>query len=415
MNTVSFYLPKHKQSNYIIVRIKDTVGHSYNIDTPLLMDTEKWNEKLQCPQNIYLKSSKNINRCLNRLKVRIYDYVKSIGENFSQEVAKQLIEKECTSGTPAYIKNSMLYHIKKYIDSRMHLITKSTYQRYIVFLRLLERFEGCRTKTFMIRDIKASFVKDLLKFGKKEKYNLSTLHRTIDFVKTVLRYLEKRGIRTFIYELELPKIRKESKVIILNEEELQKIKETEINEELETSKKWLFISCYSGQRISDFMNFCKSTIKHLKGKEYLSFSQQKTQKDILIPIHPEINMILSKNNYGFPKKLSLETYNRQIKDIAQLAGLDEMVYFNKRKGFRSSMVLIPKWQAISSHIGRRSFASNFFGKIPTALLMEATGHSSEDMFRKYVNATDLTRAQSLGKYFEENYTQLDSKSNIENG
>jgi len=31
-----------------------------------------------------------------------------------------------------------------------------------------------------------------------------------------------------------------------------------------------------------------------------------------------------------------------------------------------------KWKLVSSHIGRRSFATNHFGKIPTPIIMAAT-------------------------------------------
>lgn len=45
-------------------------------------------------------------------------------------------------------------------------------------------------------------------------------------------------------------------------------------------------------------------------------------------------------------------------------------------------------------IGRRSFASNFYGKIPTPLLMEATGHSTEQMFQRYISSTNTERTRS---------------------
>ncbi len=62
-------------------------------------------------------------------------------------------------------------------------------------------------------------------------------------------------------------------------------------------------------------------------------------------------------------------------------------------------MVIQKWEAITSHIGRRSFASNFYGKIPTALLMEATGHSTEQMFNRYISSADTERTRALMAYF----------------
>lgn len=65
--------------------------------------------------------------------------------------------------------------------------------------------------------------------------------------------------------------------------------------------------------------------------------------------------------------------------------------------------LVHKWEAITSHICRRSFASNFYGKIPTPLLMEATGHSTEQMFQRYISSTNTERTRSLATYLDEMY------------
>jgi integrase len=39
---------------------------------------------------------------------------------------------------------------------------------------------------------------------------------------------------------------------------------------------------------------------------------------------------------------------------------------------------------ISSHDLRRSFATNYFGKIETPILMQITGHSKETTFLSYI-------------------------------
>ena len=76
-----------------------------------------------------------------------------------------------------------------------------------------------------------------------------------------------------------------------------------------------------------------------------------------------------------------------------------------RIGYRTKDVDAEKWEILSSHIGRRSFASNFYGKIPIPLLMEATGHSTEQMFLKYINPMDEERMLSLGNYFDRMYEE----------
>lgn len=275
----------------------------------------------------------------------------------------------------------------------------------MVFLRLLERFEGYRTKHLLLKETNASFIREFLEFGETEAYCQRTIYRTVHFVKTVLNYLEKRGVRTYAYELELPKLRTRSNIVTLSEDELIHIKKMEVPKRLQAAKDWLMISCYTGQRISDFMNFDLGKVEILDGKKYLSFIQQKTQKNTFLPIHPAIQLIMAKNRLGFPAKLATNNYNTHIKEIAQLAGINKLVKIRKRRGFRAVESYVPKWEAVSSHIGRRSFASNFYGKIPTALLMEATGHSTEQMFKRYIADINTDRGKTLGTYLEEAYKE----------
>lgn len=37
--------------------------------------------------------------------------------------------------------------------------------------------------------------------------------------------------------------------------------------------------------------------------------------------------------------------------------------------------------------------------------MEATGHSTEQMFHRYINSVDTERTRSLGIYFEKSYKE----------
>lgn len=51
-------------------------------------------------------------------------------------------------------------------------------------------------------------------------------------------------------------------------------------------------------------------------------------------------------------------------------------------------------------IGRRSFATNNYGFIPTSLLFNVTGHSTEAMFLEYIGKTVTEKAIQLAEYFK---------------
>jgi hypothetical protein len=58
-----------------------------------------------------------------------------------------------------------------------------------------------------------------------------------------------------------------------------------------------------------------------------------------------------------------------------------------------------KNEVVSSPICRRSFATNYYGRIPTPVLMGITGHGTERMFLSYIGKTTYDNAHQMIEYF----------------
>ena len=99
-------------------------------------------------------------------------------------------------------------------------------------------------------------------------------------------------------------------------------------------------------------------------------------------INPLAIQFLTKD---FPKMYTPK-FNKQLKEVRKLAGITQMVTAQKHNGKikRKETGIFPKYAVIASHNLRRFFATNFYSKIPTALLMNLTGHSRETTFLKYI-------------------------------
>ena len=69
------------------------------------------------------------------------------------------------------------------------------------------------------------------------------------------------------------------------------------------------------------------------------------------------------------------------------------------KIYRKQSGIYKKHELVTSHIGRRSFATNFYGIIPTTHLMKMTNHSTEAMFLKYIGKSNKDLAKETFKYF----------------
>ena len=375
-----FFLSTNGKQKNILLNLNDTtLNKTYTFRTHLRILTDDWDSERQRPINIYLKKFKKLNAKLDSLKKELADHIRegrSQKKQLHQRLLARKIKAVCSGKNPELSENSLLHYMKWYIDIKKELVCHSTYKRYKVFYHLLERFEGFVCKKLYVEEINVDFIRDFMVFGKEEEYSENTIYRTIHFVKTILNFAERKGVRTCVRELELRRERQKREVVTLTENEISKIQQTEVPKELQPAKDWLLISCYTGQRFSDFMNFDYHKLQCIGEKMCLSFIQKKTKKDILLPLHPDVLNTVERNGNGFPKLLDIQHYNTYIKEIARLADLNVLVKARKRFGFRSKLVEAEKWEFLSSHIGRRSFATNFYGKIPTPLLMEATGHST---------------------------------------
>ena len=125
-----------------------------------------------------------------------------------------------------------------------------------------------------------------------------------------------------------------------------------------------------------------------------------------IPVHPKVKEILDKRNGEFPYMISDQKYNDYIKTVCELAEINQMVQGSKMMEtspnsgvFRKESKMYKKCELVTSHIGRRSFATNFYGKIPTTYLINVTGHSTETMFLSYIGKSNKDLALEIANYF----------------
>jgi site-specific recombinase XerD len=407
--TFEFFLPETGTLKNIHLSLTDTqINKTFTFRTSLRIHAENWDMEKQRPVNIYLKKFKRLNAKLDVLKKQLAEHIREKRlkkKQIQHRPLSILVKTICAGHSPELYDNSLLYYMQKYIEAKKELICHSTYKRYKVFFHLLERFEGFLCKRLYLDEINSDFIKDFMIFGREEEYSDNTIYRTIHFVKTILNFAERKGIRTAVRELEIRRDRQDKEIVTLTEGEILQIKNTEVPEELRATKDWLLISCYTGQRFSDFMSFSKEQLIKINNKACINFTQQKTHKKILLPLHPVVLHAINRNNDDLPPRLDILHYNQGIKKIARLANITKTIKARKRIGHRVKSVFIEKCEILTSHIGRRSFATNFYGKIPTPLLMDATGHSTEQMFLQYINPVDKDRILSLSTYFDKMYEE----------
>ncbi|WP_315820979.1 site-specific integrase [Paraflavitalea speifideaquila] len=155
------------------------------------------------------------------------------------------------------------------------------------------------------------------------------------------------------------------------------------------------IGCYTGLRVSDYNNIKPH---HIKGK-YIDLYQRKTGERVVIPIHNTVKTIIAKYGGQTPPKISDQKINQYIKEICKLAEITETIEKQQTKGGEKVASVLEKWQLVTSHTARRSFATNMTKQgIPIQLIMKITGHKKESVFLKYIKLSALEYAEILQKH-----------------
>lgn len=419
MATVNFLYRSKRPESFLTLRLLFRNEQDYVIGgkTKLKVSKEYWEtthkKNLKDIRDVEKRKTYNeVNSELTALQdFVIKEFDASNIELINKEWLNGALDKFYNSknGTERGIPNDLISYIDFYIDYRKNELDTKAIRRITVTKNKMERLQKYLGKTILIKEINEDFKNAFQEFSKKEQYSQNTQQRELVLIKTICFHARYLGLETH-YQLDKLMLKKQSiNHIYLTFEEIEAIKNVELqHDHLDNARDWLLISCYTGQRVSDFMRFTKDMIRIEDGKHLLEFKQQKTQKLMTIPFSREAREILSKRNGEFPRPISDQKYNDYIKDVCQLAGFHEKVEGKRRvniapegekKTYRDIVGEYEKWELVSSHIGRRSFATNYYGKVPTSYLINITGHSSERTFLNYIKKSNKDIALDAYQYF----------------
>lgn len=168
------------------------------------------------------------------------------------------------------------------------------------------------------------------------------------------------------------------------------------NPRLERVRDLFLIGAYSGLRWSDFSRIKPEHIVEFEGVKLIEMFNTKTNTQVAIPIMPALEAVLRKYSYHSPDKISNQKFNEYIKEVCQLAGITQKVLVKRTVGGKRTETETPKYELVSSHTARRSFATNFYQKgYPAIEIMKITGHATERQFMEYINIDKRANARSM--------------------
>lgn len=160
--------------------------------------------------------------------------------------------------------------------------------------------------------------------------------------------------------------------------------------------------CFTGLRYSDAAKLRRSDL-HLEAKPpYMSVVTKKTTDRLRIELNKYALAILEKYaDVGLPGDKALpvisnQKMNEHLHDAAEAAGLNEPVNIVAYAGNLRQERVVPKYEVLTTHAGRRTFVVNALRLgIPPAVIMKWTGHSDFKAMRPYIAIVDEAKVENM--------------------
>ena len=275
--------------------------------------------------------------------------------------------------TPAYKRcyRNIARHISTYEENRGIIVTSDNF-------------------TDLILD-------DYISFLKEKNLFQNTIGSIVDKTKYMFRRMNRDGYKVNQSVFDVSVAQEQTSAVYLSSEEIELVYNITVRGEEQRIARDLFvIGCLTGMRFSDYS---KLTSKNIIGNT-IHRKTKKTGESVIVPMHRIVREILTKNNGNFPEYVnSLQSFNTIIKRICKRAGINDKMLVERTRGNKIERISLKRYQMISSHTARRSFATNaYLAGIPTARIMLITGHKTEQAFFQYIRINKKENARELSEH-----------------
>ena len=292
------------------------------------------------------------------------------------------------------------------LTSKDKPITAGTIRTYETTKTCIENYQKHISKTIGFESIDISFYDSFKKYvthtiGQSTNY----IGKHIKIIKTVLQYAKKPifGIKVNddFRSREFKTLSEKTDSIYLAEYELKEIAGLDLSDDLPLDKvRDLFlIGCYTGLRFSDLTALRPENIEN----GMITITQIKTSQPVAIPVHEIVERIMTKYGGTLPKALSNQKMNDALKNIGKKCKLlKKKVSITYTKAGKTVTKAVEKgkapekWNYVTTHTARRSFATNqYLSGIPTLTIMAITDHRTETAFMKYIKVAAVEHANII--------------------
>nr|WP_321232384.1 tyrosine-type recombinase/integrase [uncultured Psychroserpens sp.] len=421
MARLNFFLldPKSKTNTPLFLSITYS-GNRVKLKTKQKIKPTAWNKSSKTVRKNWTEYA-DVQIELNRIELLVKNTIKVlIDKNKSlpnSSELKKILETKVFVEDVADANISFWSYYEEFMDKLKHKknprtgkpITKATIEQYNQTFNTLIDFENVSGKTISFMLLSNDLYDDIVKYLEKLNFTPNTIGKHIKHIKSVINNArDNDGISiSENYRDKYWSVTKQNKtaeeIVFLNESELDELWNIDLSNKpmLDKARDVFLVGSWTALRISDIL---KLKLEHIDNDDIIRIHTQKTDKTVSIPLHNVVKKILKKYDGCMPQ-ISEQKVNESIKIVCEkLISLNNTIYEKKIQGNKVSILEHKRYQKVTTHTGRRSFASNMHKKgISTQTIMAITGHKKEADLYRYIGITNDELAKDLNEKFKKWY------------
>lgn len=421
-----FYLKEPKSNNDTLIIIQFYIADEKKIfkySTSEIINPADWDFSARMPKNRKGQEGARLRKISAQL-MQYHDFLVTIVDNFklnSEKISREKLKKafdkqfhpEKTQKEyeffTEFLDNFLLNIENKINEETGKLYSTSRIYQYQQVNKIFKEFEKHRKKRIKIQDLDPQINNKFIEFCHSVRKNATnSIGLYVTIIVSLLRKAKKQGYAVTSDLEEFTRIKEKTLSVALSEAEINTLFAYDFSENkaLENARDLMILGLWTGLRVSDFMHL--PTID--PDSKFIEVEPQKTRNSsgakVVIPLHYQIKEMLKKR--GMPTPIHETLFNKLIKEIGKTIGLNQEIEGSlmNPQTLRKEKGTFQKWQLISSHTCRRSFATNLYlMNFPTLSIMKITGHTSEASFLNYIKVTPKEHAEKLLAHWEAYYAE----------
>lgn len=388
MATVNLYLKDSKaQKTAIRAVINDGRSFQFKFYSGISVKPKHWSKR----NKRVLSADPNaaeLNRHLMDFQERVLGaYLKAKREGI--EVSTEYLKKEVW---PQPTKVLTFWEVwTKYLESKKGEFKPHRFTKFRSLAKHLKDFEEAKRISLDLETISEVLLEDLQKFFYYDKkLNTQSTDKYIGQLRMFLNWAVKRKftIKTSFRNFQSTK-QPDALHVIITAQEMARLESLDLSDKkyLSNTRELFILSCLTGLRFSDYSRLNQQHLRKDKyGDYYLQIRQQKTSDFVEVPLTARGKEIVEQLIGGKIHAISNQKMNKYVKELCILAKVDEPCEVHTYVGREGKTEVKPKHDLITTHTGRRTFATNLLEDgIPAETVMQFTGHKDYKSFSKYIN------------------------------